>query len=160
MNRARLGALGTLVIAPALLLATGCGIIGSAKDSVDEANNSHDVCIAAIDVYNTQAAKFSKTIAALQAAKPGDPKAAATFTATMKADLGALHDGLAKQAGQAKAADVKKGIEGVDAQVSKLAANPAIITQDQKAGDDLDKAVKAMNAACHATTPTKNPKEK
>jgi hypothetical protein len=160
MNRARLGALGTAaLLAPALLLATGCGVFDSVKEGVDEATNSVEVCKASIDLYNTQAAKFHKAVAALSTAQPGDAKAAETYNTTMKTELTTLHEGLAKQAEKAKAADVKKGISGVDEQVAKLAADPTIITKDQTAGEKLDKAVKAMNDACKATTPTKNPKE-
>lgn len=154
MNRARIGALGTVaVLAPALLLTAGCAFVDGVKEGVSEAKNTAEVCTATITVANKHMTGLT-TAATTYTAKSGDPAALETFHAAIKTEMSALHVGLQEQAGKAKEAKLKTAIENLDEQVNIVAQKPESITTT---GTVIDERVADLNKACNATAPPETP---
>ena len=145
MSRARFGAAAVI---PALLIASGCGLISDVKSGVDEGINTVNVCNASIELYNGKIKNVQTAANKLQA-KPGDAAQTTAFYKSIKTEFGAVHTGLTEQIGKAKDVKVKTALTDLDAQAAALAAKPeSFVANNGAAGKKIDETVGHLNEAC------------
>ena len=137
MSRVRIGALRTAAVLAAVALAgAGCDSINEAKDSVDSATNTVEVCA---DATTLTVDKLNKVTQATKLAE--DPAKQAEFQQAIKTEFTALHDGLQKQIDKAKEADLKSALQALDDAVASWAANPEKYVTEAAKLTDLAGAV-------------------
>jgi hypothetical protein len=124
MSRVRFGAVRTAAVLAAVALAgAGCDSINEAKETVDTATNSVEVCADSTKLTNDKLSAVN-TAAQDVASNPTDPAKVAAAQAAVKQEFTELSEGLQAQIDKAKDADVKKALEALDAAVTNWAAKP------------------------------------
>jgi hypothetical protein len=119
MSRVRTGVVGTtVVLAAAALLTAGCDSISKAKDSVDTATNSVEVCSKSSSLILE---KMGKVEAAAKTASGGDLTG---LKKTISTEFGDLHKGLEEQVNKAKDPEVKSALKAMDTEAAGWASNP------------------------------------
>jgi hypothetical protein len=137
---------GTVLLAALALAGTGCDTINEAKDTVDTASNTVEVCQQTIQATNERITKVND-VASEVVKNPNDPAAAQKLKIAVISEFSALHTSLQEQASKAKDADVKAGIEALDAAVAGWAANPDSFSGQSVKYSEL---AGAINKACGA----------
>jgi SPX domain protein involved in polyphosphate accumulation len=153
MSRLTRRAAGLLaVLAPAALLASGCGALSGIKDGVDAGVNTVEVCNSVIDLYNGHLKKVEDASNKLTSAKPSDTAAAVTaYNKTVADEFTALHTGLGDQVKKIKDDKVKSALTELDTHVATIAAKPESFAADGAANaKKLDEIAAKLNTACGA----------
>jgi hypothetical protein len=138
-------------LAPAALLASGCGTVSEIADGVEKGVNSVEVCQASIDLYNKHLKKIETASTTLTSAPQENAAAAITeYNKTVGTEFTALHTGLAEQIKKAEVPEVKTALTELDTQVAAIAAKPETFAADGAANaKKLDDIAVKVNGACN-----------